>query len=50
MMKREDIYKWIKEQNGEVTIGQLIYEYSDADMVAISEGFNMYIESQIGKN
>jgi len=49
-MNRHHIYKWLKAQKGQVTIEQLVNEFSEAHPIEIAEGFNMYIGSQVGSN
>lgn len=46
-MTRDAIYKWIKAQKGEITIEQLVYEFSEADPIEIAESFSMYMDSQV---
>jgi len=44
----KEIYKWLKAQKGNVTIEQLVFEFSDSDPVEIAEGFSMFLDSQRG--
>lgn len=45
-MNRLDVFKWLKANNGNATMDQLMQEFKELDAIEIAEGLSMYIDSQ----
>jgi hypothetical protein len=46
-MNRKDVYTWLKEKRGEVTIEEMLHEFSGVDPVEVAEGFSLWVSHQV---
>lgn len=48
-LDQSDVCRWIEEQEGNVSIGQLLEQFPEVPPVVVAEGLNLYIDSILGE-